>query len=40
MSAPVVTADCQQSIERCKAVMTDRHLRHLPVLKGDQLNGL
>ena len=40
MSAPVVTADSQQSIERCMAVMTDSHLRHLPVVQGDQLIGL
>lgn len=40
MSAPVVTADSQQSIERCMAVMTNSHLRHLPVVEGDQLIGL
>ena len=40
MSAPVVTADSQQSIERCMAVMTDSHLRHLPVVEGEQLIGL
>ncbi|WP_053269111.1 CBS domain-containing protein [Pseudomonas chlororaphis] len=40
MSAPVVTADSQHSIERCMAVMTDSHLRHLPVLEGEQLIGL
>ena len=40
MSAPVVTADSQQSIERCMAVMTDSHLRHLPVVEGGQLIGL
>ncbi|MDU9022836.1 CBS domain-containing protein [Pseudomonas corrugata] len=40
MSAPVVTADSQQSIERCMEVMTDSHLRHLPVLDKGQLIGL
>jgi len=40
MNAPVVTADSQQSIERCMAVMTDSHLRHLPVLEGEKLIGL
>ncbi|PRA44063.1 MULTISPECIES: CBS domain-containing protein [Pseudomonas] len=40
MSSPVVTADSQQSIERCMAVMTDSHLRHLPVLEAGQLIGL
>lgn len=40
MSAPVVTADSQQSIDRCMEVMTDSHLRHLPVLDSGQLMGL
>ncbi|AVU76961.1 CBS domain-containing protein [Pseudomonas sp. Fig-3] len=40
MSAPVVTADSQQSIDRCMEVMTDSHLRHLPVLDNGQLMGL
>ncbi|AHL34023.1 histidine kinase [Pseudomonas brassicacearum] len=40
MSAPVITADSQQSIDRCMEVMTDSHLRHLPVLDNGQLIGL
>ena len=40
MSAPVITADSQQSIDRCMEVMTDNHLRHLPVLDNGQLIGL
>ena len=40
MSAPVVTAQSQQSIEHCMAVMTDSHLRHLPVVEGGELIGL
>ncbi|AZD08630.1 CBS domain protein [Pseudomonas chlororaphis] len=40
MSSPVITADSQHSIECCMAVMTDSHLRHLPVLEGEQLIGL
>lgn len=40
MSAPVVTADSQQSIDRCMEVMTNSHLRHLPVLDNGQLMGL
>jgi len=40
MSAPVVTADSQQSIDRCMEVMTESHLRHLPVLDNGQLIGL
>lgn len=40
MSSPVVTVDSQQSLERCMAVMTDSHLRHLPVLENGKLIGL
>lgn len=40
MSSPVVTVDSQQSLERCMAVMTDSHLRHLPVLESGKLIGL
>jgi CBS domain-containing protein len=40
MSSPVVTADSQQSIEHCMAVMTDSHLRHLPVVENGELIGL
>jgi CBS domain-containing protein len=40
MSTPVITADSQQSIDRCMEVMTDSHLRHLPVLDNGQLMGL
>ncbi|MFW9266014.1 CBS domain-containing protein [Pseudomonas sp. NR3] len=40
MSTPVITADSQQSIDRCMAVMTDSHLRHLPVLENGELIGL
>lgn len=40
MSTPVITADSQQSIDRCMEVMTDSHLRHLPVLDNGQLIGL
>ena len=40
MSSPVVTVDSQQSLERCMALMTDSHLRHLPVLENGELIGL
>lgn len=40
MSSPVVTAPSQQSIECCMAVMTDSHLRHLPVVEDGELIGL
>jgi len=40
MSSPVVTAEAQQCVEYCMAVMTDSHLRHLPVLENGELIGL
>lgn len=40
MSSPVITVDSQQGVEACMALMTDRHLRHLPVVDNGQLLGL
>jgi len=40
MSSPVITVDSRQSIEGCMGVMTDSHLRHLPVVENEELLGL
>ena len=40
MSSPVVTVDSQQNIDTCMSIMTERHLRHLPVVENGQLVGL
>jgi CBS domain-containing protein len=40
MSHRVITVDSQQSVETCMGIMTDNHLRHLPVVEDDQLLGL
>lgn len=40
MSSPVITTEPQQSIQACMSLMTDRHLRHLPVVDGGRLVGL
>lgn len=40
MSAPVITVNPQQSVEACMGIMTDSHLRHLPVVEDGQLLGL
>lgn len=40
MSAPVVTVGPKHSIRACMALMTDRHLRHLPVVENGHLVGL
>ncbi|MBE0975165.1 CBS domain-containing protein, partial [Escherichia coli] len=40
MIAPVVSVDSKQSVDTCMNLMTDRHLRHLPVVEDGQLLGL
>ena len=40
MSTPVLTVDSHQSIDTCMGLMTDRHLRHLPVVEDGKLLGL
>jgi len=40
MTTRVLCAGYEQSIEQCMAVMTDKRVRHLPVLDNDQLVGI
>jgi CBS domain-containing protein len=40
MTSEVITVTPDQTIEECMQIMTDRRLRHLPVLNKDQLAGL
>jgi len=40
MSAPVLYVRPDQGIQDCMALMTRRHVRHLPVLEGDELVGI
>ncbi|QXI33965.1 MULTISPECIES: CBS domain-containing protein [Pseudomonas] len=40
MSAPVITVEPKKSLDYCMQQMTDRHLRHLPVVENGQLLGL
>ena len=40
MSAPVVTEEPKQKLDFCMNLMTDRHLRHLPVVDNGKLLGL
>lgn len=40
MSRDVYYVRPEQSIEDCMALITEKHLRHLPVLQGDELLGL
>ncbi|PHQ94503.1 MAG: histidine kinase [Marinosulfonomonas sp.] len=40
MSKHVIYATPDQSVEECMAVMSDKHVRHLPVLDGNDLVGI
>ncbi len=40
MSSPVITVDTHKSVDECMNIMTDSHLRHLPVVENGQLLGL
>ena len=40
MSAPVVTVEPKRNLDFCMNLMTDRHLRHLPVVDNGKLLGL
>jgi CBS domain-containing protein len=35
MSEKLICVTLSQSVEECMAIMTDRHIRHLPVLAED-----
>lgn len=40
MTERVVTVQPSQTVEECMALMTERRIRHLPVMEGDKLVGL
>jgi CBS domain-containing protein len=40
MTAKVLTIGLSHSVEQCLQLMTDGHLRHLPVVENGQLQGL
>lgn len=40
MTSPVVYARPEQSVEECMVLVTEKRVRHLPVMEGDTLVGL
>lgn len=40
MTSAVITVDPRQDIKECMQLMTERHLRHLPVIEEGRLFGL
>lgn len=40
MSSPVLTVKPTDTVTHCMTLMTDRKIRHLPVLDGDEVLGL
>ena len=40
MSSPVVCVGPMESVADCMAIMTERHIRHLPVLDGSRMIGV
>ncbi|MCP3978860.1 MAG: CBS domain-containing protein [bacterium] len=40
MSDGVFFVQPDQSVDECMSLMTDKHLRHLPVMEGDRLVGM
>lgn len=40
MTHPVVCVSPMDSVSDCMSIMTDRHVRHLPVLDGERLVGI
>ena len=40
ISSPVVVAAPQTTVDECMALMTDRRIRHIPVVENDEVVGL
>ncbi|HTC17152.1 MAG TPA: CBS domain-containing protein [Steroidobacteraceae bacterium] len=40
MSSPVVTVAPDTSVQTCMQLMTEKHIRHLPVLEGGRVAGM
>ena len=40
MTSKVITINTKQSIDQCMQIMTDKHIRHLPIVNDSQVLGL
>jgi CBS domain-containing protein len=40
MTSPVIFVTAQQTIDECMTIMTNRRIRHLPVMKSDAVIGV
>lgn len=40
MTGQVLCASLEHSVMECMALMSDKHIRHLPVMEGDRLVGM
>jgi predicted transcriptional regulator len=40
MTAPVLRCRADVRLDECRALMTDRRIRHLPVVENDELRGI
>jgi CBS domain-containing protein len=40
MTSPVITVQPMQTVEECMGLMTDKHVRHLPVMEEGRLLGI